>query len=45
MLQPFHQSVKRLASAVLSGKLLELLAKQDVEGFMLGFCEQPDPLD
>jgi len=39
MLQPFHQSVKVLASAILIGKLLESLAKQDVKGFMLGFCE------
>jgi hypothetical protein len=39
-LQPFHQSVKVLASAILIGKLLESLAKQDAEGFLLGFCEQ-----
>ena len=44
-LQPFHESVKFLASAVLGGKLLEPLTKQAVERFMLGFCEQPGLLD
>jgi hypothetical protein len=45
MLQPFHESVKILASTVLSGKLLEPLTKQGVERFMLGFCERPGLLD
>ena len=34
-----------MASAVLSGKLLEPLTKQGIERFMLGFCEQPGLLD
>jgi hypothetical protein len=45
MLQPFHEGVKFLASAVLSGELLEPLTKQGVERFVLGFCEQPGLLD
>jgi hypothetical protein len=45
MLQPFHEGVKFLASAVLSGKLLEPRTKQGVERFMLGFCELPGLLD
>src|SRR6266853_3735379 len=45
MLQPFHESVEFLASAVLSGKLLEPLTTQGVDRFMLGFCQHPGLLD